>query len=250
MGLAATFVGAGLEHAFVGHRVITDAVAFLPAPELVATLLSWAELLAGLGLAAGLLVAPAVGVVLLVGLGALATYHSPGIVARDLPMVGAAAYVLASLPGPASLDAALAARWPRLRPAATPLARGIRAGTGVAAMRAALGAALLAAPPAALLAGGGWLAVGDALAPGLGVSLFLARGGLGAMVLLGASPWIAAAGVAGMFAFQAAVQGFDYGNVPPVAAALGLALTPGARGAWLAPLAARRARPAVGDLGP
>lgn len=249
LGLGATFAMVGWDHVFVGHAVITSALGFLPDPELAASVLSALELAAGVLLLLGVALPPALAVAVVVLTGALATYAARGtLLYADVAALGAAVALLATGPGPWSLDGRLARlpAWLRRPPLAAQERRAWLALRGLAGLSPLLGAALAFGP------GLGGYEVIDARLPFAGAPLAaLAGAAAGALLLLGLAPRAALALVLALEALAFAAFGLRGGftsylafQVPLVAAAAALWLRPDAPApaAWLDAVAARRGR--------
>lgn len=226
--LGATFLAAGWDHALLNPDSIAGLLGGLPAAGLVGSLLSWGELLAGIGLLLGALLPLCAFATLTVNLGALALFGLG--VWTDLVMVAGALYLLAHGPGPWSVDGALAHRVPSIAAWLAPLRRGRAPEWSWLALRLALGAGLLLGASRAFGArpgGLGWLVVGAA--PDLAPLVGLTGAAAGALFLLGALPRVAA-GLVGALGLLltlkdgVTVQGLAWQFWPSVGAALAFAL--------------------------
>lgn len=221
MALAATFVAAGLDH--VGDGGMAWAVRWFPWPEPAGWALAYGELLVGLGLAAGLLVALSAGLAAFIALGAAATVllTDGAVLWQNLAMAGAAAYVVAHGPGPAALDRLVAARWPHAAALLAPKAGPVARERAMLAVRLAVGLGLLAAFAVAI-AQGTWAARLPLGAPAvLAAPLFLLRPLVAGLVLAGLAPRAAGLGLAVLGAANLALFSLDYHGWVPLA--LGLA---------------------------
>ena len=218
LGLAAAFVSAGLDHVLGNHGLVSEGAAFLGLPrEPTGAVVSWLELLAGLGFAAGLFLP--FDVLVAVGVGVVAfAYHLPRgqVLARDLALAVFALSLLALGPGPAALDA----RLPQLDR---------RFGSDRAQRWAALAVPLALAATMALTAvfgvARGYFRVGDAVATGAGPLWLLFPAAAAVLLALGRAPRVAVLLVLAYEVPGHVFVGFDYGRLPLLGAAAFVALS-------------------------
>lgn len=222
MALAATFVAAGLDH--IGDGGMAWAVRWFPWPEPAGWALAYGELLVGLGLAAAALFALSAGLAAFIALGAAATVAvvDGALLWQNLAMAGAAAYLVAHGPGPASLDEALARRWPRTATLLTPWRTDAARARARAALRLSVAFGLAGAFLLAVAQGSSAARLPAGVPPLLGVPLLWVRPLVAGLLFAGAAPRLAGAGLALLGLANLALFSLDYhGWVPLV---LGLAM--------------------------